>query len=75
MIGSLHRALCFIFGFGPIVWSCKEQKLGSLSTTKEEYCGAINAGTNATWIPNLLDELEFLVEESIVVYCENHCAI
>jgi hypothetical protein len=37
----------FLYIIGPLVWFCKKQKVVSLSTTKEKYCGTIQEGTEA----------------------------
>jgi hypothetical protein len=41
--------------------------VASLLTTKVEYRGAINVGTKAMWIRNLMGELKFPFKESNVV--------
>jgi hypothetical protein len=65
----------FHFSTGPLVWSCKKQKVVSLSTTKAEYHGTIHAGTKAVWIHQLLGELGFPVQTSTTIYCDNQSAI
>jgi hypothetical protein len=65
----------FHFNTGPLVWSCKKQKVVSLSTTKVEYCGVVNAGTKAVWIHQLLGELGFPVQASTAIHCDNQSAI
>ena len=56
----------FKLSAGPLVWSCKKQKVVSLSTTEAEYRGAVNDGTEAVWIRQLLEELGFPVDASTV---------
>jgi hypothetical protein len=46
-----------------------------LSTTKEEYHGIIQAGTEAVWIHQLLGELGLPVQTSTTIYCDNQSAI
>jgi hypothetical protein len=65
----------FHFSTGPLVWSCKKQKVVSLSTTEEEYCGIFHAGTEAVWIHQLLGELGFPVQTSTTIYCDNQSVI
>jgi hypothetical protein len=53
----------FCFNIGPLVWSCKKQIVVSLSTTKFEYHGVVNAYIEAVWIFHLLGELGFFVND------------
>jgi hypothetical protein len=53
----------------------QETKGSLLSTTKEEYCGVVQAGTEAVWIRQLLGELGFPVQTSTTIYCDNQSAI
>jgi len=34
----------FCLGSRPMVWSCKKQKVVSLSTMKAKFCGEVNVG-------------------------------
>jgi len=69
---NIKSTLGYIFYLGsrPIVWSCKNHKVVSLSTIEEKYCGVFNANTEVIWIHNILGELGFLVEQLNVVYCD-----
>jgi hypothetical protein len=65
----------FHFSTGPMVWSFKKQKVFSPSTTKVEYCGAFNVGTEAVWIFYLLGELGFPVQASTDIHCDKQSEI
>lgn len=45
-----------------IVWSCKDQNIVSLSTTKVEYIGVVNPRIEEVWICNQMVRLNFLLE-------------
>jgi hypothetical protein len=72
---NLTSDYVFHLGSRPIVWSCKKQKIVSLLTIKAKYIGVVSAGIETMWIHNLMGELEFSFEESIVKYCDNQSAI
>jgi hypothetical protein len=46
--------------------------LDSMLTTKEEYCGIVNARLEEIWIHQILGELGFPVQTSTTLYCDNH---
>jgi len=48
--------------------------VASLFTTEEKYHGAINTSTKTMWIQNILGELGF-PEESTLIYYDNQSAI
>ena len=45
-----YSSFVFHFNDGPLVWSSKKQKVSSLSMTKEEYHGVVNASIESVWI-------------------------
>ena len=47
--------------YEPLVWLYKKKKVVSLSTTKSEYHGTINACIEKVWIPQLLENIGFHV--------------
>jgi hypothetical protein len=65
----------FHFSFGPLVWSSKKHKVVYLSTMEAEYHGAVNVGTKALWILQLLGEIRFPIKASTVNHCDNQSAI
>ena len=40
----------FTLFLGPITWSCKKQSAISLSSTEEEYRGAVEVNKEAMWL-------------------------
>jgi hypothetical protein len=65
----------FRFSTKPLVWSCKKQKVVSLSTTKEKYRGDVQEGTEVVWIHQLLGEFGLPVQTSTTIYCDNQSGI
>eukprot|EP00253_Pinus_taeda_P011681 PITA_11681 len=49
----------FTLGSGPIIWDCKKQSAISLSSTEEEYRGAVEASKEALWLRQILSEFGF----------------
>lgn len=46
-----------------------------MSTTKAEYHGDVNVGTEVFWIYNSWVILGFVVEASAIIHCDNQSAI
>ena len=65
----------FMLAEGPIIWSSKKQSSIALSSTKAEYRGVVNAGTQCLWLQGILGECGFESKFSIVIYCENQSTI
>lgn len=65
----------FHLGSSPICWQSKKQNIVSLSSTKVEYRGAINAATEALWLQHILEEFGFDLPKPIVIHCDNQCTI
>eukprot|EP00253_Pinus_taeda_P027258 PITA_27258 len=59
MIGSLLQVNMFTLGSGPITWACKKQSVISLSSTKAEYHGVVEASKEALWLHQILSEFGF----------------
>ncbi|KAJ9562044.1 hypothetical protein OSB04_007204 [Centaurea solstitialis] len=66
---------CVFFGDNLISWSSKCQSTVSRSSAEAEYRGVANAVAEATWVRNLLLELQLPLRQASVVYCDNVCAV
>ncbi|KAK1417324.1 hypothetical protein QVD17_26451 [Tagetes erecta] len=66
---------CIYLGDNLISWSSKRQQTISRSSAEAEYRGVANAVAEATWIRNLLLELQVPVRQATIVYCDNISAI
>eukprot|EP00253_Pinus_taeda_P025434 PITA_25434 len=49
----------FTLGSGPITWACKKQSAISISLTKIEYRGDVEASKEALWLRQILSEFGF----------------
>eukprot|EP00253_Pinus_taeda_P031712 PITA_31712 len=65
----------FTLGFGPITWACKKQSSISLSSVEEEYCGAIEASKEASWLHQILSEFGFQQQHLTTLLCDNQSPI
>lgn len=67
----------FIFKLnGAIIsWSCKKQQLVSLSSTESEFIALCEAVKEASYIKNILFELNRIQSEPIVLYEDNQSTI
>jgi hypothetical protein len=61
---------CF-WGDNLVSWSAKRQTVVSRSSAKAEYCGVANGVTEATWLHQLLHELQVPPSRCTLVYCDN----
>ncbi|KAJ9548745.1 hypothetical protein OSB04_021288 [Centaurea solstitialis] len=66
---------CVFFGDNLISWSSKRQSTVSRSSAEAEYRGVANAVAEATWVRNLLLELQLPLRQASVVYCDNVSAV
>lgn len=66
---------CIFLGDNLISWSSKRQPTISRSSAEAEYRGVANAVAEATWVRNLLLELQVPVPKATIVYCDNISAI
>eukprot|EP00253_Pinus_taeda_P018033 PITA_18033 len=62
-------------GSGPITWDCKKQGAISLSSTKVEYRGAVEASKEALWLRQILSEFGFQQQHPTTLWCDNQSAI
>ena len=61
---------------GPISWSSKKKSfIAIVSSTEEEYRGAVNAATQCLWLQGILEEFGIECETSTVIYCDNQSTI
>eukprot|EP00253_Pinus_taeda_P016237 PITA_16237 len=65
----------FTLGSGPITWACKKQAAISISSTKAEYHGAVEASKEALWLRKILSEFGFQQQHSTTIWCDNQSAI
>ena len=61
----------FMLVYGPISCSSKKQSAITLSSTKVEYRGVVNATTQCLWLQEILGECCFESYFSTIIYCEN----
>lgn len=66
---------CFSPGSGLVCWSSKKQSAISLSSTKAEYRGTVNATTEAIWLQNILTKFGIPVRKPTIIFCDNQSAI
>jgi hypothetical protein len=65
----------FLYSIGHLVWSCKKQNLVSLSTTRAEYRGVVEACTETICIHRLLSEPGFPFQASNIIFFYNQISI
>eukprot|EP00253_Pinus_taeda_P008918 PITA_08918 len=65
----------FTLGSGPITWACKKQGAISLSSAEAEYCGAVEASKEASWLRQILSEFGFQQQHPTTLWCDNQSAI
>ncbi|KAJ0809861.1 putative RNA-directed DNA polymerase [Helianthus annuus] len=66
---------CVFLGDNLLSWSSKRQPTVSRSSAEAEYKGVANAVAEATWIRNLLLELQVPLQTASVIYCDNVSAV
>lgn len=62
-------------GGGGVSWSSRLQSLVAQSTTEAEYIAAVDAGREAIWMRNLLQELGYTLAGPTVLHMDNQSAI
>ncbi|WVZ58808.1 hypothetical protein U9M48_009037 [Paspalum notatum var. saurae] len=62
---------CFFLGDNLVSWSYKRQNTVSRSSAKAEYPVIANFVADATWIPQVLEELHIPLQCATLVYCDN----
>ena len=65
----------FILGSGPFTWTCKKQKLISLSLEEAEYRAMVNESQEALWLQQILSEFGFQQQHLTNLWCNNQSAI
>jgi hypothetical protein len=58
-----------------VFWSVKRQTVGSRSSTEAEYRAVANGVAEATWLRQLLHELQAPPSRCTLVYCDNISAV
>jgi hypothetical protein len=58
-----------------VSWSTKRQTVISRSSAKAEYCAVANGVAEATWLRQLLHELQAPPLRCTLVYCDNISAV
>ncbi|KAI3799572.1 hypothetical protein L1987_34871 [Smallanthus sonchifolius] len=66
---------CVFLGDNLLSWSSKRQHTVSRSSAEAEYRGVANVVAEATWIRNLLLELQVPLQRATIVYCDNVSAV
>jgi hypothetical protein len=54
-----------------VSWSAKRQTVVSRSSAEAEYCVVANSVAEATWLRQLLHELQTSPSRCTLVYCDN----
>ena len=57
------------------MWQSKKQHVVSLSSAEAEYCAMMHASFEMHWVRSFLQELGFLVQGVMPMYCDNQAAI
>ncbi|XP_032571607.1 secreted RxLR effector protein 161-like [Drosophila sechellia] len=70
-----YSGYIFINAAGPISWESKKQSLVALSSTEAEYVALSIAAREAVFIKNFLKEMGFLLDHSILIFCDNQSAL
>ena len=65
----------FMLADGPINQSSKKQSVIALSSTQEDYTGAMNETTQCLWLQGILGEFGIETENYTVIYCDNQRSI
>lgn len=65
----------FMLGSAAVSWCSKKQPIVTLSTTEAEFVAAATCASQALWLRNLLEELQFKQEYSTQLFCDNSSAI
>ena len=58
-----------------VSWSAKRQTVVSRSSAEAEYCAVANDVAEATWLRQLLHELQAPPSRCTLVYCDNISAV
>eukprot|EP00253_Pinus_taeda_P032900 PITA_32900 len=65
----------FTLGSRPITWACKKQSVISLSSTKAQYHGVIEATKEAMWLCQNLSKFGFQQRHPTTLWCDNQSVI
>ncbi|KAK9750670.1 hypothetical protein RND81_02G212500 [Saponaria officinalis] len=65
----------FMLGSATISWCSKKQPIVTLSTTEAEFVAAATCASQALWLRNILEELQFKQKYSTKLFCDNSSAI
>ncbi|KAK9724743.1 hypothetical protein RND81_05G095800 [Saponaria officinalis] len=65
----------FMLGSATISWCSKKQSIVTLSTTEVEFVAAATCASQALWLRNILEELQFKHRYSTQLFCDNSSAI
>jgi len=67
--------LVFLLNNALVSWSSQKQPSVALSSTESEYVACASGGTEAVWLRNLLEELNFPQNEPTPIFVDNTSAI
>ena len=71
-----YTSVCvFILAHFPIFFSIKKKHSILLYSTKAEYKGVVNVGTQCVWFQGILRELGVALDSPIVIWFENKSTI
>lgn len=71
---STSGSIITLFG-GPVIWSSRQQKCVTLSTTEAEYLSIGDSVKDLLWLRGLLSEIGFQQEGPTTVFNDNQSAI
>ena len=58
-------------GRNPVSWSSKKQQTIARSSTEAEYRSVADTASEISWVCSLLNELQYSVNQVLVIYCDN----
>ena len=73
--GKSTGGYCIQVAGGAVSWSSKLQTIVALSTTEAEYCAAVEAGKEAIWMRQLLQELGYTLKDASTPYMDDQSAV
>ncbi|KAM6555018.1 hypothetical protein CsatB_015780 [Cannabis sativa] len=62
---------CVYFGDSLVSWSSKKQAVISRSSTESEYRALAQVAAEITWIQSLLKEVNFPLQNTPIIWCDN----
>ncbi|KAG9103255.1 hypothetical protein FRC06_011583, partial [Ceratobasidium sp. 370] len=73
--GKSQDGYVFFLAGGAVAWRSKLQSVVALSTMEVEYMAVTPAVKTAIWLRGFLNELEYVVDRSTTIFCNNNAAL